>query len=133
MEAENNKLESEISNYRSNIEIRTSELVRLKGLKAEESRLSAAHAMGGEKQGVQDRFSGGALQPQMIQSQVPSRETGSASIFTQNYGSSTITDKPPKKAAAIADSSMSQHSAKGGRGSVQGPKVKSTSGYCNLI
>lgn len=133
MEAENNKLESEISNYRSNIEIRTSELVRLKSLKAEESRLSAAQPVGGDKPAFQDRFSGGTLQPQIVQSQVPNRETASASIFTQNYGSSTITDKPPKKTNPVADSSMTQPSTKGGRGSVQGPKVKSTSGYCNLI
>lgn len=131
MESENNKLESEISNYRSNIEIRTSELVRLKSHKAEESRLSAANTNGGDKP-VPDRFSAGSMQPQIVQSQIPNRETASASIFTQNYGSSTITDKPAKKANAVADSSMTQPSVKGGRGSV-GTKVKSTGGYCNLI
>lgn len=131
IENENMKLESEISNYRSNIEIRTSELVRLKSVKAEESRLSSTASNGGEKPQGPDRFSGGSMQPHMVQSQVP-RVTASASIFTQDYGSSTVTEKPVKKPTPVTDTSMSQTSQKG-RGSTTGPKVKSTGSYCNLI
>lgn len=130
-ENDNVKLESEISNYRSNIEIRTSELIRQKQLKAEESRLSSTASNGVDKQQNSDRFSGGSMQPTMVQSQAP-RVTASASIFTQDYGASTVTDKPLKKATPVTDTSMSQPSQKG-RGSTTGPKVKSTGSYCNLI
>jgi hypothetical protein len=105
--------------------------VRLKNAKIEESRLSAAFPGGFDKLQSGDRNSAGNMQLQLGQSQAPIVTT--ASIFTtQDYGASTITDKPLKKGPAVADSSMSQASTKG-RGST-GPKVKSTSTYsCNLI
>lgn len=128
LEADTSKLDSEISNYRSNIEIRTSELVRLKSLKAEESRLSATTQS--QEKAPQDRQSGGTLPPTLVNSQPP-RLTATESIFTQNYGASTITQDKPKKTGTAGDLSMTQSSK--GRGSTTGQKVKNTKSYCTLI
>jgi len=101
------KIEEEIYNYKSNIELRTSQLIRLK---TESIRQSSGRADSSTKM----------------------NEVAKESIFSNNnYGVSTITQTP--KAANNQERPVNSVPAKPNRGSTGGPKVKTKKGYCTLI
>ena len=100
------KLEEEIYNYKSNIELRTSQLIRLK---TESIRTSTGRGIDSTK----------------------SNEVAKESIFSNNnYGVSTITQTKPR--AADTTTQGSKENTKG-RGSTGGPRVKTKKPYCTLI
>ena len=100
------KLEEEIYNYKSNIELRTSQLVRLK---TESVRMSSGRG---------------------VESTTPN-EPAKESIFSNNnYGVSTITQSKPNATGNAAQNT--QRNTKG-RGSTGGPRVKTNKPYCTLV
>ena len=131
-ESDLSNLESDIKSQRFNIDLRTSELSRLRDQKKEEHRLSSQpHS---EAFSSLDRTSGGgvnSIQPQLVASQPPRQTATSSSLFDANYGTSTIS--VPKDTKGKQTDRVNESISTKGRPSTS-QKVKNTSAYsCNLI
>lgn len=111
------KIDEEIFNYRSNVDLRTSQLVRLKNDPNRGSGGRTTSQAATARDTHRETTGGGLSQPGPT-------VANSESIFSNNYGVSTISQEKPLKA-------LQTQKAPPKRGTTGGPKVNETKPYCN--